>query len=139
MPISYSWLVEGRIVQLKSSGEITLNDIQKEDAIMMEFLEQTTAPLVHVLADQTDLEKMPDIKSFTASHWVKDKRVGWFLVYGMKYKFLRFAMSVGAQIFQLRTRTFDTHEEALAFLQSVDETLPDLGVAELYEGVTIRF
>lgn len=126
MPIQYSWLVEGRIILLEAIDQITLQDIQAEDEIMRGFFSQSNAPLIHVLADETRPEKMPDLKSFAASNWVKDPRVGWFILYGLKHKFLRFVLTVGAQLFRLRTRIFDTREEAIDFLQNIDDTLPDL-------------
>ena len=124
MPIEYSWLVKGRVVAMKSSGQLTAEDLKGEESIMTNYLEHATAPLLHIVADQTGLEKFPDLKLMSSSKWPKDPRVGWFVMYGLNNKVLSFVASVGAQLFRMRIRMVNTRQDALEFLRRVDSTLP---------------
>ena len=126
MPIEYSWLVEGRVVAMKSSGVLTAEDLISEESVMANYLAHATAPLLHIVADQTGLQKFPDLKLMSSSRWPRDPRVGWFVMYGLNNKILSFVASIGAQLFRMRIRMVSTRADALAFLQKVDSTLPNL-------------
>jgi hypothetical protein len=123
MPLKYSWYLDGHIVLMESAGIITRDDLIEENTIMQGYLDQLKYPLLHIISDQTHVEKMPDLRDLKMSTWVKDPRVGWFVFYGIKNPVFRFFIATGSQLFHLRNRVVNTQEEAVAFLESVDKMI----------------
>ena len=123
MPYKLSWLVEGRVILNKSWGRHNQEDIPAYDQEMLRYLDAGTAPLVHSITDISELESMPSLASLTQFTFTKHPRLGWQVNYGGKAA-LKVIANIAAQLFPLRYRSFSTLEEALAFLQHVDTTLP---------------
>lgn len=133
MPYEVTWLVENRVMLARHYGVLTSEDLQaylEESFAMRDHANEVLGkdgPLVHTLTDATEMESqtlgLGDMKSIVAN--LRQQRVGWS-VYVNPDTVTRFLSSVGHQLVRVRYKAFSTMPEALAFLQEVDETLPEL-------------
>lgn len=130
MPVDVSWYLAGRIVDVKYSGDVTIEDKRKGAELEYDFLEKGTAPLVHVLLNITDQTSSPtDIKAIqdALDKALKHPKKGWTLAYGKaEFRMENFVNSVVTQSSSARYRTFATMQETLEFLIYVDPSLRGL-------------
>jgi hypothetical protein len=128
MPYNVQWLVEKRILLSRYEGTVTIEDargqVREGNALLREGI-----PLTHSIIDMSKVEKLPSLQlasefMSTDLSEVRDK-LGWTIVV-TNNKFLKFASSLFVPIFKVRQRFFGSLDEALAFLQEEDNTLPPL-------------
>lgn len=128
MPYTVDWMVEGRVVLDRLSGEVTMDDIAQTSERITDLMRQGKPPMVHLIVELTAVEKLPmGIHIGKINQYMmhtKEPNLGWSLVV-TKSIFLRFLASVATQVARGRYRAFDTFEEAVAFLADVDATLPE--------------
>ena len=127
MTVELSWLVENRVVYLYGYGVNELEDLIKIDREINAYMDESSAELVHTFIDLRRLQKMPSLAAQNKL-WTypKHKRAGWQVFIGLDDPIQRMIISVLVGLFKARFRRFSTPEEGLAFLQYVDDTLPDL-------------
>ncbi|MEZ4670937.1 MAG: hypothetical protein R3E39_23790 [Anaerolineae bacterium] len=128
MPYSVEWLVEQRILVSRYYGEITLEDARGQ-ITQANALLRTGIPLVHSIVDMTGVTNNPSIQMVKELRLIdmsgiRDK-MGWTIIL-TNNTLLKFASSLFVPILQLRQRFFADMDEALAFLQDEDPTLPPL-------------
>lgn len=118
------WLVEDRVIYTRVWGTFSAEEIPEVDAEMIPLLEQSDAPLIHVLADDLELESMPNMKKMSELQYVKHEKMGWFITSNPN-RVLRFIGTVVGQLLKTRHRFVDSPEDGIDFLLTVDTTLPD--------------
>jgi hypothetical protein len=121
-----SWLLEGRVIFVRLTGVQTAEAASLFDREILPYLDNVQAPLVHLVFDTVGLEQLPGIGVLSRFQWLKHPKTGWVVGYPKPNGAIAFITGFVSQLFKLRFRTFDTSQEALAFLQDVDATLPDL-------------
>jgi hypothetical protein len=123
-----SWLIPNKVINLHVIGDISLESLATFSQDIIQHIEASDAPLVHLLADERDMGGFPSqIKRvLDAAAFLRHPRLGWFVIYGTDNKVLKFISYMVAQVTQIRHRRFVTQAEAFAFLQAVDTTLPNL-------------
>ena len=126
MSIQLSWYLENRVLLLTSQGESSDQDLLDIDQPIIEHLNQSNAPLVHLIADHRKGGKMPSMKAAAQIQWPKHPQYGWGIMVGLTNPVQRFLVAVASNFFKVRQRNFDTMDEALDFLNEVDTTLPAL-------------
>lgn len=126
MTIEMNWLVEGRIVDETITGQITSDDIREQDERTLAYLAQTDDHLMHMIVDFSAVSDIPGLGSFSGVDWLRHKNLGWVVVYGMDNKLVEFVSSMVLKVTRVRYRFVESRADALAFLQEVDVTLPDL-------------
>src|SRR5262249_44343349 len=126
MPVKLSWYVENRVMMVAAQGDYTDEELIALDDQVIKYLDQSTAPLVHMVMDRQETTHIPSIKSVTMVKWPKHPRYGWTLVVGSTNPFQRFVVALANNFFKGRQRNFDSLDEALDFLNHVDSTLPPL-------------
>jgi hypothetical protein len=128
MPYKVQWLVEKRVVLSRYEGVLTIEDargqVSEANALLREGI-----PLTHSIVDMSAVEKLPSLQlasefMSTDMSEVRDK-LGWTIVI-TNNKFLKFASSLFVPIFKVRQRFYGSLDEALAFLQEEDSSLPAL-------------
>jgi hypothetical protein len=134
MPYEVSWYRPERVIYLKVSDAVTLQEL----AAGIEFIEQGVrsgiAP-VHVIVDVQQAKSIPgnvlEIKRLIST-MDKDQRdqTGWILLVGMNPLINTF-VTVITQLLSAQYRNFKYPKLALEFLAKQDETLPDLAQATL--------
>ena len=123
-----SWLVPNKVVNMYVNGEMTLESLAAFSQDVIRYIEASDAPLVHLLIDERDMGGFPgQIKRvLDTAEFLRHPRLGWFVIYGTDNKILKFISYMVAQVVQIRHRRFVTQAEAIAFLQGIDATLPNL-------------
>ena len=130
MPVDLSWYVEGRVIYIKYSGDVTIEDKRIGAQQEYEFLDAGTSSLVHVLLDITDQTSSPtNIKAVqnALDKALKHPKKGWTLAFGKEeFRMENFVNSVVTQASSARYRTYVTLEETLEFLVYVDPPLREM-------------
>ena len=125
MPYKMSWLVEKRILYTQMSGLVTSEEIRSQNREMEEYAQHSEL-LLHTITDDTystgfDM-KLRDLQK---TQFVDIHNLGWAICVSPS-KMNRFFASVITQLSQKRGRQFSTLEEAVSFLQEMDDTLPPI-------------
>ncbi len=125
MPYSADWYIEGELIYLYYWGESTPEELRESLLKIMEMTKQSSRQLVHVFTDVGDVTKpVPPKDSLDIIRDVgTDDQVGWNIVLREKSIMMKIGIAFGTSIFKTRTRTFDTIEEAEAFLAEKDPTI----------------
>lgn len=131
MPFGVTWLVEDKLLLLQAWGLFGLNEMNQMDAKIGAMLDRSSSPLVHGIHDHRQTSQIPSAKDLMKIKSGSHPRVGWLVFVGLDNKLLKFFVSTTGQVLKLRVRFMDTIEEALAFLQDMDSTLPDLKAIDL--------
>lgn len=126
MAYELSWLVENRVIYENLAGNLTLDELREVGKLVGEYV-ATGTPFVHLLADLTQVGKFPmnlrEINNIFENPY--PDRFGW-MVGVTNNQVVRFFGTMIPQLQGARIRMFASADEALRFLQSVDETLPKL-------------
>jgi hypothetical protein len=126
MSIQLSWYLENRVMLLVNHDQNTDQDMLAIDQPMINYLNQSNAPLVHVIMDNIGSTYTPSIKVLKTLQYPKHPRLGWLILIGLINPFQRFIAAVVTTFFKTRLRMVNTMDEALDFLNEVDSTLPEL-------------
>jgi len=129
MPFKVSWLVEKRVIFSQTSGYLTTDDLITHNSVMEEYA-RVGENLVHIISDSTDVTGMNvGLRDLQKIRFPALPNLGWAISISPK-PMERFFASVMMQLTNKRGRQFATLEEALRFLQEIDETLPPLSIPE---------
>lgn len=125
MPYSIDWYIPDEILFVQFSGEVTAEELRgclKEAA---EMIEQSPRVLVHVFTDVGDVTKpVPPMESLGITREVgMPENSGWQIILREKSVILKMGIAIGTSIMKMRTRTFNTIQEAEEFLRQVDNSL----------------
>ena len=127
-----SWYLENRVLLLTSEGESSDQDLLDIDQSVINCLEQSTAPLVHLIMDRTNAPPVTSskvaaqIKLASQLKWPKHPKYGWAIMVGPTNSLQRFIVAVATNFFKVRQRMFNTMDESLDFLNDIDSSLPSL-------------
>lgn len=123
MPYELNWRIENRVIWLRVWDVVTMDEINTISPQIMEMLNAGSAP-VHLLADYTDVTRMP----FSLQHSQKavdvqaHPHIGWVMTITNNQR-MRFITTILLQITSMWMRQFAKVDEALEFLQHVDDSL----------------
>jgi hypothetical protein len=134
MPAYLIPYIPERVYYLHVQGIFSDAELSIVDAEIFALMEQSTVPLVHFVVNQQQLSQLPSIQSQSKLKIGRHPKLGWVLVIGDN-KLMQFLSTVVAGIFKARLRYFATFAEAVAFLQHVDTTLPDLNAHEYRQNI----
>ncbi len=125
MPIAVSWIVEKRVLYSHMYGHISHQDLVDQKQTLEQYGAQSEH-LLHLINDATDTTStelgLRDLQQMQFANFVN---LGW-AIYVTPNKLHRFFASVITQLSGKRSREFSTLDEALHFLQDIDDTLPPL-------------
>jgi len=125
------WLIPQRLVFVRFTGHLTVEDIGQALEMSMDFVDNSTGEHpIHFLHDWTGLENFPTsigmIRQSTRRKLKDRSKLGWVIAYGSNQRILRFVSDLTFQVFKIRFRMVDTEAEAVQLLQQIDPTLPSL-------------
>jgi len=127
MGITGYWLVEDRVLCLQCTGALTEADKPLLDQIVIGFLNKSKAATVHILNDVRSLTKPMPLASVLALEYLRHPKLGIRVAFGKEPGHEIFTVTNAVdQAFQRHSRNFISLDAALAFLQHVDVSLPDL-------------
>lgn len=140
MPIYSTWIVEGHLAYWKSWGELSGDDIPAFEEESRGLIASTTAVFLHTIADHSQLAKLPSLRETAQIASGRDPKLGWYLVIGEHNPLVKLMISLTVQVLGVRLRFFPNYDEALAFIQGQDATLPAIETteAELLERIRSR-
>jgi hypothetical protein len=126
MPYDISWLVENQVINLVLDGEMTVETIDEMSKTIIQYLDSSDKPLVHLLIDDSHASSsIRHIKSvMEVGKALGHPRFGWLIIYGSTNKTYQFMSYLISQITKIRHRRFATLAETLEFLHTVDVTVP---------------
>ena len=129
MPQQTGWYIEGRVIRVRYTGDVTLADVEQSGQEEKPLLDAGTGPLVHVLLDYTGCNSRPTSlpqMQGALEQVLHHPRKGWTIAYGRADdKLGDYVNSTLSQTANARYRSFGTLNEALAFLAHVDVTLAE--------------
>jgi len=130
MPMQQDWYVDQRVAFVRFWGEITVHDVVEALDISARLVDEGAQPHVHFLHDWTEINNFPtniiQIRQKSNVALEDEEKLGWMVVYGLDNRLLRFISQTVLQVFGIRFRMFETQEEAIAFLNEIDPTLPSI-------------
>ncbi len=132
MSYEVSWLVDRRVLYVRLYGSHSSEEIRRLAAETRELCEEGL-PFVHIISDTTEQLraefKMQDILNMFRGAPPPIAKVGWSTYVSLN-PVNRFLFSITSQLTSGKHRAFVTLEDAIAFLQQVDHTLPSIPVPE---------
>ena len=125
MPYEISWLVDKRVLYTRMYGYVTGEDLRNNNADMEAFV-QDSELLLHTVTDATETTGTDmGLRDLQSTPFTSVENLGWG-IYISPSKMNRFFASVITQLSKKRGRQFETLDEALKFLNEMDDTLPPL-------------
>jgi hypothetical protein len=131
MPDKIIHLVDHHLLFIVTWGKVDSQDLVAYDQNVIRIMDEASVPLLHAIYDYTHAEALPSLKDLSTLKSGNHPKVGWSVFVGVPNPFIKFLVSVTVQIMRARLRFVDTFEEAKAFMQEVDSTLPDLNRFDL--------
>jgi hypothetical protein len=119
------WLEENSIVKLRLWDKLNIDEFPEYDRLILEYIDQSDKLLVHVWVDMKDVEEFPNnvSKVHKALTHLNHPRVGWSIII-TDSRVIRFVGYMITQISKARFRAFSNEADGMAFLRSVDTTIP---------------
>ncbi len=127
MGYEISWYIPGRVVQAVFTGVITPEEAEAASALTAQLIKEGEPPMVHLIADTTDLERFPtnlNLLNRRASKHLWQPKLGWTIVISTNST-TRIISGIITQVARVRFRMFPTLNEGLHFLADQDSTLRD--------------
>lgn len=124
--IEVSWYLQDRVILAKPTPVLTKEVLENFSHEIQPYFAQGNALFIHVIWDCTQIKKIPslsDINQALLPYY--HRRLGWSMGVGGN-PIVVMSAAVLLQIFGKRLRVVKSFEEALAFLNYVDVTLPML-------------
>lgn len=126
MNIQYYWLLKNRIVCRDVPPYSTVADLEAADLPLQEYFDSSPHDTVHLIIDASKIVEMPNAFLLSKQGWLRHPKLGWILAFGNKRPENEARGAVAAKAVAQRIRHFETLQEALKYLQKMDQTLPDL-------------
>lgn len=125
MPFQTEWLVPNAVILTRFSGEASKDDMITSGNRSVAMIDSCDAQWVHIIVDSTAATTSPSLPTTisTARSTPIHERSGWVLTVGGQNAIVKLAMGVARELMHLRTHSFDTVEDAIGFLKSVDDTI----------------
>ena len=125
MALKTRWYVQDAVIYVQFWGETSIDDMRQYIEDAYELSDQSERSLVHVIADSSNVTKGVNIKDVmkTLANVKPHPKAGWNITIGEKDKLIRFTTDVARQLLRLRTRSFDTMDQAIAFLKDIDHSI----------------
>ncbi len=125
MTVSVTWKFERRIIDVKFSGRVTIEEIEQASHTVVRYIREGQAP-VHVVANMIGVEHYP--REFGrlagAIPHLAEKNLGKTILIGSNDRLVQLMVSVIRHAVQIDLRMFDSLEKTLIFLSEADPTLP---------------
>lgn len=128
MGFEIKWYLQKKIIHADIIGKVSIDDVKLGSQTAIDMFNQSNAPLVHVLANESNLESLPiSLNAFSeAATFMRHPQIGWLIMYGTDNRMSKFMSSMLSGIAKVRHRRFETLEQSLEFLTTVDTSLPPI-------------
>jgi hypothetical protein len=128
MIANIQWLIDHKVIIAIPEGKPPVEDLQLASDTFQAFMDESDAPLVHILIDESKFEAMTISLKILSDvfGFLKHPRLGWVVMYGSDDQMKKFVSTMLTGMAKTRHRRFDTFEESLDFLMTMDSTLPTI-------------
>ena len=125
MSYSIEWYIENEIIYVHYSGTTTVDDMRNAMTTTKSMIDESPRQLVHVISDVGDvIETLAPKDALKVAREVgTHPRAGWSIVLREQSVVMKIGIMFGSTVLQMRNRAFDTMEETVAFLKTMDTTL----------------
>ncbi len=122
------YLLPNKILYVSFNGHLSLDDLCRAGKHAISLAQRSPTPPVHFIIDETNLEDVPrHLPSLIkTTDWLGHPKIGVVILYGAQSQLIRFVTATIAQFAGAQFRLATEFDEAIAYLQVLDETLPDL-------------
>ncbi len=125
MPYEISWLVDKRVLYTRMYGFVTSEELNAQNKDIGEYARHSEL-LLHTINDGISVTGTSmGLRDLQNTQFNDLGNLGW-AIYVSPSKMNRFFASVITQLSKKRGRQFSTLDEALKFLNEMDDTLPPL-------------
>ncbi len=120
MPVETYWLEEPILFYQKLSGHLDADGVRQAFDASINLATQSPLDKVHLLLDMRELKSVPpDIPLLVGqTRRVQNSKIDQFAILGAS-RLLKFLMEVVSHTTPFHYRTFETYEQAMAFLQEI--------------------
>ena len=123
MGFNMRWLKEGHVFVCDFIEPVVNEEAPAFNDAIIEYFESSSRVLVHGIFDFTQSDSIFAIKTMSKFTFPKHPQMGWNIFVNMPNKQVKFFVSIATQIFKVRVRIVDSMEEAVQFLEYVDQTI----------------
>lgn len=125
MPFTIDWLIPGQVIFLRVFGVITEDDMRASFESVNNMIESSNYPHVHLIDDTGDVEKpISPLKALDIGRQIGiHERLGWALITREKSVLVKMGTAFGSSLVKSKVKSFETLEDAEAFLKDVDASL----------------
>jgi hypothetical protein len=122
MPVSVNWLIDNEIVFAYYHGKLTIDEFTTSLITMKQMVETSPRHLVHLISDVGDVtDSLPIGESLKVVRQLgPHPRTGWTLTLRETSTIIKLSSSLARSLLKVRTRTFDTLDEAIDHLTKFD-------------------
>jgi hypothetical protein len=125
MEYGFEWYIPSRVLILKVSGDISLEDLARFNQSMIGYLEEGTAP-VHLISTAGDIGHVPTnlmlIKETVS--YLRHPHMGWTIVVQEKANAIAgFILSVATQATGMKMRLVKNVPDGLETLRRIDPSI----------------
>jgi hypothetical protein len=121
MPYQIGWMIENDVIYSKVWDKISEEELRAMLQDATKLVESSSSNLVHIINDSTDLNEMiplhKQIKVY--KDFKPHPNSGWTLMVGQNNAFKQFVSTIASHVLGVRTRTFDTLDQAMDHLQKL--------------------
>jgi hypothetical protein len=126
MAFELDWLVENRLIYCRLYDEVTVEDLARSDRLIRHMLHTgivyATMP-THVVMNVAEVRKLPRTleasKALTAH---SEPGIGKMVFFGVTTPAMHSAIHMIYKVIRVSVELFDTPENAMRFLESLEET-----------------
>lgn len=126
MPYTLEWLMPQQIVYVQFAKTLTSTELDHFDKETCQLFDTGNPQKVHLIANVQQLNQFPTLKQAQQLMFPQHLNYGWGVIVGNQNSLLRAIIMLIAAMFGNRLQWCSSREEALAFLQRTDKTLPEL-------------
>jgi hypothetical protein len=118
-------LVEGRVYLSIGTGHFTVDSMREFDQQVINALEASDAPMVHLITDSRQVLSLPPLTEIMKNRYPQHPRIGYLITVGaFQNPVMRFLFSLSSTISNVRYKDVATLAEACAFVAHKDPSLP---------------
>ena len=125
MPYSINWYIENEIIYIHYSGTPTYDEFRDAILTANDLIEGSSRILVHIISDLGDVTQIPSSKDALklAREVGAHERVGWTIFIRETSALTKMMVAMFTSLTKVRTRSFNTIDEAINFLENMDPNL----------------
>ncbi|MEM6282745.1 MAG: hypothetical protein AAF787_11170 [Chloroflexota bacterium] len=124
MPMKIGWLVPEKVIYFQMAEKVTAAELLSDPTPTISRMEASSEPLIHCVFDYTIATDIPGLNVFAQSEFPRHPKFGWSVDFAHPSPVTRFILKTTGALFNLKTRSLNTYDEAIAFLQELDPAIP---------------